>query len=531
MVHDMTMRKIALAGNPNSGKTTLFNALTGRHQKVGNWPGVTVERKSGHMERNGEQVEIVDLPGTYGLDSPAGEGALDEKVARDFLQSGEVDLIVNLLDASNLERGLYLTLQLLEMQLPVILVLNKTDLLADEGLSLNQQRLAELTDLPVLEISARRRTGIGILKDHLCSDIPVGTSQNNLCYGEPLARVATEIRQMQGGSLWSALAALASDPHGSISSLRNELEGQAGLPVDLVIEEARFSTCQNWAGQVLQQVQEPARNWSDRIDALILHRFAGPVIFLACMYLMFMFTINFGGAFIDAFDMVAGAIFVEGFGRLLTAAGLPDWVRVIFADGFGGGIQVVATFIPIIGCLYLFLALLEDSGYMARAAFLMDRLMRHVGLPGKAFVPLIVGFGCNVPSISASRSLDRQKDRIMTVMMAPFMSCGARLAVYVLFAAAFFPVGGQNMVFALYLIGIIAAVATGIFLKHTLLQGQAAPFMIELPPYNLPRPGDVMISAWVRLKGFLLGAGKVIVLVVAVLSILNSVGPGRLLRP
>jgi ferrous iron transport protein B len=239
---------------------------------------------------------------------------------------------------------------------------------------------------------------------------------------------------------------------------------------------------------------------------------------------MFMFTINFGGAFIDFFDQAASALFVDGFGALLAGLGAPEWFTVLFAKGIGGGIQTVATFIPVIGFLYLFLAVLEDSGYMARAAFVMDRLMRAIGLPGKSFVPLIVGFGCNVPAIMATRTLEQRRDRLMTIAMAPFMSCGARLPVYVLFAAAFFPNNAQNVVFGLYLIGILAAVGTGLILKHSLLKGKATPYIMELPPYHVPTLKGIFIHSWDRLKGFIVGAGRIIVPMVLVLNFLNAVG-------
>ncbi|MCB2100065.1 MAG: ferrous iron transport protein B, partial [Rhodobacterales bacterium] len=254
------------------------------------------------------------------------------------------------------------------------------------------------------------------------------------------------------------------------------------------------------------------------------HRALGIPIFLGVMYLMFMFTINIGGAFIDFFDIFVGTLLVDGLGTLMANLGSPEWLIALLAGGVGGGIQTVATFIPVIAFLYLFLSALEDSGYMARAAFVMDRMMRSVGLPGKAFVPLIVGFGCNVPSAMAARTMENQRDRIITVMMAPFMSCGARLPVYVLFAAAFFPTGGQNLVFALYLIGIGVAILTGLTLKTTLLRGEAAPFVMELPPYHAPTLKGVVIRTWDRLKAFMFRAGKVIVAIVVVLNLLNSMG-------
>ncbi|MGB5834440.1 MAG: ferrous iron transport protein B, partial [Thiohalocapsa sp.] len=267
-----------------------------------------------------------------------------------------------------------------------------------------------------------------------------------------------------------------------------------------------------------------SHNLSDRIDRVMLNRALGIPIFLAIMYLMFMFTINIGGSFIDFFDLFTGALLVDGTTAVMGNLGSPAWLTVLIANGIGGGIQVVATFIPVIAFMYLFLSVLEDSGYMARAAFVMDRGMRAVGLPGKAFVPLIVGFGCNVPAIMATRTLEQHRDRVMTIVMAPFMSCGARLPVYALFAAAFFPIGGQNVVFGLYLIGIGVAVLTGLIMKNTLLQGQSSPFVMELPPYHLPTIKGVVIRAWERTKSFVFRAGKIIVPMVLVLNFLNALG-------
>lgn len=263
---------------------------------------------------------------------------------------------------------------------------------------------------------------------------------------------------------------------------------------------------------------------SDRIDQVVLHKLFGVPLFLLVMYLMFMFTINFGGAFIDFFDAVAGAFFVQGFTQILNAMDLPEWSVLILAQGLGGGIQVVATFIPIITCLYLFLSFLEDSGYMARAAFVMDRFMRSIGLPGKAFVPMIVGFGCNVPAVMATRTLESERERKLTILMNPFMSCGARLPVYVLFAAAFFPSNGQNLVFALYLIGILMAIATGLIMKHSLLSGESSGFMMEMPTYHIPTFKGISLRTWDRVKLFIRDAGRVIIVMVMVLNVLNSIG-------
>jgi ferrous iron transport protein B len=294
--------------------------------------------------------------------------------------------------------------------------------------------------------------------------------------------------------------------------------------VDILATDARYGFVNKISQSCVNKIHEVSRGMTNKIDKWVLNRYLGIPFFLLVMYLMFMITINIGSAFIDFFDQVAGAIFVDGFAVLLNALAVPEWLVVLLADGAGGGVQVVATFIPIIGFLFLVLSLLEDSGYMARAAFVVDRFMRMVGLPGKSFVPMIVGFGCNVPAIMATRTLESQRDRILTNIMNPFMSCGARLPVYALFAAAFFPVGGQNLVFALYVFGIMVAVFTGLIMRHTLFKGESMPFIMELPNYHLPTVQSIAIRTWDRLKTFLVNAGKVIVPMVLVLNFLNSLG-------
>jgi len=475
---------IGLVGNPNCGKTTLFNALTGSKQRVGNWPGVTVEKKSGEYRLDNARIEVVDLPGTYSLDVVDREISLDERVARDYVHEGAADLIVNIVDASNLERNLYLTTQLAEMGVPLLVVLNMVDVAAAKGMQVDAAELAAQLGCPVLPVIAAQGKGIDALKT---------------------AILAAAIEQPRAHIELPAVDPLEED-------------------VDVAQAMARYELTSRLVAAVVLSAASPAIDATERIDRVVLNRVLGIPIFLLMMYLMFMFTINLGGAFIDFFDQAAGAIFVDGFGALLGGLGAPEWLKALLAQGIGGGLQTVATFIPVIGFLYLFLSVLEDSGYMARAAFVMDRFMRWVGLPGKSFVPLIVGFGCNVPAIMATRTLEHRRDRLMTIAMAPFMSCGARLPVYVLFAAAFFPSNAQNVVFSLYLIGIAVAVLTGLILKHSLLKGEATPFIMELPPYHLPPLRGVLIHTWDRLKSFVFNAGRIIVPMVLVLNFLNAIG-------
>jgi len=531
---------LGLVGNPNCGKTTLFNALTGAKQRVGNWPGVTVERKSGEYRRAEQLVEVIDLPGTYSLDVVDRDISLDERVARDYVQAGEADLIVNIVDASNLERNLYLTTQLVEVGVPLLLVLNMTDVAAAKGMLVDAGELARQLGCPVIPVIASTGAGIDHLKTAISQaavDQPRAKAQ--VAYAEPLeqciaqlaTRIAPTLSNKETSARWLAVRVLEGDDLAR-QIVGDELTSQAAQAaeafngdLDILIADARYGLANRIANATVRQSGEVTRDLTDRIDRVVLNRALGIPIFLFMMYLMFMFTINIGGAFIDFFDQFTGALLVDGFAELLASLGAPEWLTVLLAKGIGGGIQTVATFIPVIGFLYLFLSVLEGSGYMARAAFVMDRFMRWVGLPGKSFVPLIVGFGCNVPAIMATRTLEHRRDRLMTIAMAPFMSCGARLPVYVLFGAAFFPENAQNVVFALYLTGIALAVLTGLMLKNSLLKGEATPFIMELPPYHLPTLKGVLLATWERLNSFIVRAGRIIVPMVLVLNFLNAVGP------
>jgi ferrous iron transport protein B len=534
---DLTDLTVALAGNPNCGKTALFNALTGVRQRTGNWPGVTVDRKEGRLDLGGRRVNVVDLPGTYSLDATT----LDQQIARDYLLSGEADLFVNVVDASNLERHLYLTVQLLEMNVPVLVALNMVDVAAKEGVSFDEAALGRALGCPVVPVVAVTRQGIDRLESVI---VETATSHRHagfsLAHGEPVERALLELQPRVAEKLgssdarWVTLKLLENDPYArklvgpdlvaEAARWQESIEARVGEEADVRIADNRYGHAHALAQRVTRRDTPTAGNLSDRVDRVVLHRVWGIPIFLAVMYLMFMFTLNIGGAFIDLFDGVAGAVFVDGFGELLGSLGSPDWLGVLLADGLGGGLQVVATFIPIIGALYLFLSILEDSGYMARAAFVMDRAMRSIGLPGKAFVPMIVGFGCNVPAVMATRTLESERERKLTILMNPFMSCGARLPVYALFAAAFFPSSGQNVVFALYLVGIVVAIGTGMIMKRSLLSGESEGFMMELPSYHRPTGRGLSLRTWDRVRLFIREAGKVIVVMVLVLAALNSLG-------
>jgi len=532
---------IALCGNPNCGKTTVFNLLTGSRHEVGNWPGVTVEKKAGQFKIQNETYQVVDLPGTYSLDVVDESVALDEKVARDFILSSEADLIINIIDASNIERNLYLTTQLLEMGKPLVILLNMMDVAKQNKITIDVEELSTLLGCPVIPFSANRAKNINPVKEQLAKIVhtPIALLDFELEFEQPLESIfegLTELlhdysEQQNLRSKWLALRVLEDKtirlPEELTEKVKNfsqPLNETYGEDLDIAIAEARFNKILHWIECCVHKNGQVSRSLSAKLDSFFLNKYLGIPLFLFVTYLMFIFTINFGGAFIDFFDQSVGALLVDGGSIWLSGIGLPEWLVTILANGVGGGVQVVSTFVPIIASLYLFLSVLEDTGYLARGAFVMDRFMQSIGLPGKSFIPLMVGLGCTVPAIYATRSLEYQKDRIMTVMMSPFISCGARLPVYILFAAAFFPSSAQNLVFAIYMIGIIVAVLTGLMLKHTLLQGENTPFIMELPAYHLPNWRNVFLKTWDKLSSFVLGAGKLIVLVVIILSFLNSLG-------
>jgi ferrous iron transport protein B len=541
-VANKTHLQVATVGNPNCGKTSLFNALTGARQHTGNWAGVTVDRKEGHFSHNGVEISIVDLPGIYSLGTPKA-ASTDETIARDFILSREADLIINILDASNLERNLYLTAQLIEMRVPMIVVLNMMDVVREKGLKIDTAALAHEIGCPVVGIVARRSLGLAELKDAILATADAAQPPAaQLVYGSLVEEALAELvplladtaAQQGMDAHWLALRLIEEDERAlalispatreRVAEIRQRIGGRTDEEAEMLVLDARYGFAHALARKSVQHTRKASKDLTDRIDNIVLNRWLGVPIFLGVMYLMFVFAINFASAFIDFFDQLTGTLLVDGLAHGLSGLGAPDWLIAFGPKGIGAGIQTVSTFIPVIGFLFLFLTFLEDSGYMARAAFVMDRFMRLIGLPGKSFVPMILGFGCTVPAVMASRTLDRESDRILTVMMSPFMSCGARLPVYALFAAAFFPTGGQNLVFLLYLIGIGAAVLTALALRNTLLRGDSAPFIMELPQYHMPTLKAMLLHTWDRLKRFLFGAGQVIVVIVAILSVMNSLG-------
>lgn len=542
----MTAITIGLVGNPNCGKTTLFNALARARQRVGNWPGVTVDRISGFFKLDNTTVEVVDLPGTYSLVMASETSSIDERIACEYILQGSVDLIVNILDASNLERNLYLTLQLIEMRVPMIVVLNMMDVAAQRHLKILLPKLEEILGCAVIPVEANKNKGIKELKQVIVANVGRKPASPSFARADEINAAINELAEnikpftpaeYLSRNHWLAMRLLENDIYAQriltadvsqqVVAQQKQIQEKLGEDADILLADARYRFIQQIIKSALIKSNKKILTLTARIDRIVLNRVLGIPIFLGMMYLMFLFAINVGGAFQDFFDISSNTVFVGGAAELLTRIGSPNWLTALIANGVGRGINTTVTFIPVIGAMFLFLAFLENSGYMARAAFVVDRGMRAIGLPGKSFVPMIVGFGCNVPAIMATRTLENKRDRILTVMMSPFMSCGARLAIFAVFTAAFFPVGGQNIVFVLYLIGIAMAMLTGLLLRKTLLKGEPAPLVMELPPYHMPHLKSLLLTAWQRLRGFLFRAGKLIVpicILIGVLSTLNIDG-------
>ncbi len=533
---------IGLVGNPNSGKTTIFNGLTGARQHVGNWPGVTVEKKEGSFSLDKNTViKVVDTPGIYSLLATSE----DEKATLGFVLSREADVIINVVDATCIERSLYLTLLLRELNIPTAIAVSMMDVAHKREIQLDLNKISQRIGVPIVTVNGSKRSDINNLKKMvvelaknkpICKVEPKLPAQMEAVVQELAGKLSKTAEELKIPARTVATKLLENGPHIEtvakacgeydekvIRSAQNEIEKSLGKPADVVLAEARYKTIDSVCVNAIVLPKEKP-HFTEKIDKIALNRFFGIPVFLFIMYIVFWLTQVVGGAFIDFFDIAAGTIFVDGFGCLLESIGTPAWLKVILADGVGAGLQTVATFIPPIFFMFMCLAILEDSGYMARAAFVMDRLLRWLGLPGKSFVPMLVGFGCTVPAIMATRTLESKRDRFLTIFMTPFMSCGAKLPVWVVFGAAFFSENPGLMVFYIYLAGILLGIFTGLMMKNTLFKGEPSRFIMELPAYHFPYPRQIFIRTWERLKIFVTRAGQVIVPMILILGILNSIG-------
>lgn len=442
---------IAIAGHPNCGKTALFNSLTGSNQIVGNWPGVTVEKKEGSFKLDNHTIRVVDLPGIYALFA----NSEDERAALDYLLKGEADLVVNILDATNLERNLFLTSQLMEKGVPMVIAVNMMDIAIRRGITIYLKKLEEILGVTAIALSAvSPKSCEGFVNDlhkllHNSKELPVPKAVK---HSDVLEKLIAEIsvplmpvaEKLGASPRWTAVQYL--EHSGRVLELANEMgveishdkiEEDLGEEVEFALADSRYSYARNVASEVVRDSTNRKTN-SDKIDKFFLNRILGIPLFLVAMYLVFWLSVTVGSAFIDFFDILFGGVFVDGVSQLLQKVGAPGVLVALLANGVGAGIQTVSTFIPVIFFMFLCLSFLEDSGYMSCAAFIADRFMRFLGLPGKAFVPMIVSFGCSVPALMGARIMENKRERFLTMFLVPFMSCGARLPVYALFGAAFF---------------------------------------------------------------------------------------------
>ena len=517
---------IALAGNPNCGKTTIFNALTGARQRVGNWPGVTVEKKSGHYDYSDNKFDVIDLPGTYSLAAFSAE----ETVVRQYLEQDESQVVVNIIDASNLERNLFLTTQLIELGKPLVIVLNMMDMAHEKGLQIDADTLATLLGAPVVPVVGRTGEGIDILKEKILrvsTEISMKSRFIDISYPRDIEIEIDKLTQLiqkddksHKHSRWTSIKLLESDKqtrdevrldaNGTdiLEQAKNSIERIELIYKDTgraIISHARYGFIQGALRECVVENLADSVDYSRKIDRVITNRWLGLPIFGLFMWLMFKLTDDLGSIPMDWID--AGLVSLMNFISDLMPESM---FASLLVDGVIGGVGAIAVFLPNIFILFFIIAVLEDSGYMARVAFIMDRVMHNIGLHGKAFIPMIMGFGCNVPAIMGTRILESRRDRILTVLINPFMSCSARLPVYVLVAGAFFPDNAATVIFSMYVLGIVAAIASGKLFSRTILKGMSKPFVLELPPYQRPTLRSLVLHTWERGYLFIQKMGTVI---------------------
>ena len=515
---------VAVAGNPNAGKSTLINAIAGSRLQVGNWPGVTVEKKEARFEVEGRSIRLVDLPGCYSL-SPYSQ---EEIITRDYLVSDKPDLVINVVDATNLERNLYLTTQLLELGIPMIMALNIFDEAEAKGYKINTRQMEETLGIRVIPTSAVKRTGLENLLKAVISDTL--TPPRNLKYGEDIETVLAGLRdhlQRNHANLldtypqrWLLLKLMEGDnlvfkaaniPAGSLPpKLFEHLLRAHGDDIEGLLADTRYALSAGLCREVLAKPEKRNIELTEKIDRIVLNRFLGIPIFAVAMWLLFKLTFDLSSPFSDWLDAMTGGPFKRWTTAVMNSIGAPDWTVSLINDGVIAGVGSVLVFVPVIFAMMFFITFLEGSGYMARAAFVMDRAMHAIGLHGKSFIPMLLGFGCNVPGIYATRTLENQKDKILTALLIPLMSCGARLPVYVLFAAVFFPDNAGTVIWTLYILGMLLAVLMGFIFKKTLFKGEAPMFIMELPPYRMPTFTSLMLHTWEKGKHFLIKAGTYI---------------------
>ena len=533
---------IGLAGNPNVGKTTVFNQLTGLHQHVGNWPGKTVEKAEGHFDFEDIRFDVIDLPGNYSLSAHS----IEEIVSRDFIVDEDSDVIVNIVDAANLERNLYLTVQMMELDANLVMALNMNDFAKKKEHYIKIKEMSKLLGFPVVEINAKNKDGFDDLLKAIkkLSKKPVHSSRK-LVYGEELKEHLGDIQNViekdktlsDLPSFWIAIKLLENDniivdrvkeaPCGKaifheVRKVKKHLKGIFNEDPEEIIANARYAFIDGLIKETVSKPEVAKPTMTDKIDKIVTNRILGIPIFLAILYVMFQIVFTVGTPFQDLLG--EGFDYLKDF--ILASLG-ENFLSSLLANGIIDGVGSVFSFLPQIILMFLIISILEDTGYLARAAFVMDRVMHKlVGLHGKAFIPMILGFGCGVPGVMATRTMENESDRLLTMMILPFMSCTARLPVYTLFIAAFFTAYQGQVLFALYIIGIAVAIIVAAILKRTLFKGMSSPFVMELPTYKIPSLKGILLHTWEKTKGFLRKAGTIILVASIVIWILSSMPMG-----
>ena len=534
---------VGLAGNPNVGKTTVFNQLTGMRQHVGNWPGKTVERAEGHFSHGDYGYDIIDLPGNYALSAHS----MEEIVSRDFIVDDDSDVIINVVDAANLERNLYLTVQMMELGANLVMALNMNDFAKKKDHIIDIKLMSELLGFPVVEVNAKTGDGFEELLTTVEKQAsnPIDSSAK-LSYGEELREHLGELQELiekdnnllDVPSVWTAIKLLEKDPiviekvqKSSQSSaimaqtdkVAGHLHGIYNEGAEEVVANARYAFI---GGLMTEAVKRPAvekESTTDKIDKYVTHRFLAPFIFIAIMFLLFHLTFTIATPFCDFIDE-----WFAWLGEYLAAVAGNEALASFLQNGLVGGVGGVLVFLPQIIIMFLFLSILEDSGYLARAAFTLDKIMHVVvGLHGKAFIPMILGFGCGVPAVMATRTMENESDRLLAMMLIPFMSCSARLPIYGIFVGAFFAANKGLILLSIYLLGIVVALIVAGILKRTMFKGISAPFVMELPTYKVPSLKGVLLHTWEKTKGFLRKAGTIILVSAIIIWILSYLPGGE----
>lgn len=529
---DKKIITVAVAGNPNSGKSTLINAVAGTRLYVGNWPGVTVEKKEAEFVFKGRKLRLVDLPGTYSL-SPYTQ---EEIIARDYLVHEKPDVILAVVDSTNLERNLYLTIQLMELDIPLVVALNVYDELEEKDYKINIGAMEKMLGDKIIPTVATKKEGLDKLFEAVVevADNPQAYRPKHLTYDEDIEDAVTYVEQHIKSAhpslveeyplRWLALKLMEGDRHVMeeiniedesflSADVVNHLRKAHGDDIESIMADARYAQVAGLTQEVLKKPDILKTELTEHIDHIVLNRFLGIPLFLIAMWLVFKLTFDVSMPFVDWAHMIVSGPFTRWVEVILEFVGVPDWVLSLATEGIIAGVGFVLVFVPVIFAMMFFITFLEGSGYMARAAFVMDRAMHSMGLHGKSFIPMLLGFGCNVPAIYATRTLENPRDKALTALLIPLMSCGARLPVYMLFVGALFPSHSGTVLWTLYMMGILLAVFMGIVFKRTLFKGEAPMFIMELPPYRMPSMKSLMIHTWEKAKHFIVKAGTYILAV------------------